>query len=174
MGNTTIKNVKEIIIMDDEQKKFDTEDEGVELDDIIREHIAGLIASAEEMPVGDETKFQLERVALSWYTEFTRSNIEANKVVADDTNQLRNRGSAEEMKKAEIEARQKESFINALIDLGKVVLVAGLTTGIPLAVYKSQQDKILAAEYCDNRYVLDKNFADNKNEIMKLIKKFNG
>lgn len=160
--------------MDDEQKKINTEDEEAEFDDIIREHIVGLITAAEELPVGDETKIQLDRLALSWYTEFTRTNIEASKIIADDTNQLKNRGSAEEMKQAEIEARQKESFINALIDLGKVVLVAGLTTGIPLAVYKSQQDKILAAEYCDNRYILDKNFADNKNEIMKLIKKFNG
>lgn len=145
-----------------------------DFNDIIREHIVELIEMSKDEDVGSENQVVLNNLALNWYKEFSKTQVDAHRIVIEDESRRKDRESAEELKQAELEARQKESFVNALMDVGKVILVAGLTTGIPLAVYKSQQDKILAAEYCDNRYVLDKNFADNKNEIMKLIKKFNG
>lgn len=158
----------------DEEKKNIVEEEEVEFDDIIREHVVGLLTAAEELPVDDEAKYQLEREARAWYSEFSKTHIEASKLIEDSDYKLRGRESEEEIRKAEIEARRREQNKQMIFDGVKVALTIALTTGVPLLVYTRQQNKILAAEYCDNKYVLDKNFQDDKAMIMKLISKFNG
>lgn len=160
--------------MDEDKKKDEMIDEGQELDEYITEHIVGLITAAEELPVDDETKYKLEQLALSWYSGYTRTQIEANKLVNDVEQTVENRNSAEEMKQAEIDAKKKEQIRQAIFDGIKIGVTILGTTVVPLWVYTKQQNKILAAEYCDKQFVLDKNFADDKAQIMKLIAKFNG
>ena len=160
--------------MDEDKKNEEMIDEEQEFDEYIIDHIKGLIMAAEELPVDDEAKFNLERLALSWYTETTRTHIEASKLVNDADQKLRDRGSAEEIKQAEIDARKKEQLRQAIFDGIKIGVTILGTTVVPLWVYTKQQNKILAAEYCDKQFVLDKNFADDKAQIMKLISRFNG
>lgn len=159
--------------MDEEKKKDEMiDEEGI--DEYIIEHIKGLIMAAEELPVDDETKFKLEQTALNWFTGYTHTQIESNRLVNDADQAVMNRNSAEELRQAEIDAKKKEQLRQAIFDGIKIGVTILGTTVVPLWVYTRQQNKILAAEYCDKQFVLDKNFADDKAQIMKLIAKFNG
>lgn len=151
----------------------ENENEEFEFDDRIREHIIGLIDSAEEVENDDEVKATLERIALDWYKEFSKVQVDSNRLVYEHRWERWKRESEEEVKKSELEAEKKQFVISVIAKAVEVGLTLGIGTVLPLAVYNGQMNKIMASEYCNDKFILNKNFENAKSQLLKMIGRIN-
>lgn len=145
-----------------------------DFNDIIREHIVELIEMSKDVDVGSENQVILNNLALNWYKEFSKTQVDAHRIVIEDESRRRDRESAEELKKAELETKGKDIIRTIIFEGAKLAITIGATTVLPIVVNKYQMDKILAAEYCDQKFIMDRNFSDAKSELLKTIRRFNG
>ena len=145
-----------------------------DFNDIIREHIVELIEMSKDEAVGSEDQVGLNNLALNWYKEFSKTQVDAHRIVIEDESRRRDRESAEELKKAELETKGKDIIRTIIFEGAKLAVTIGATTVLPIVVNKHQMDKILAAEYCDQKFIMDRNFSDAKLELLKTIRRFNG
>lgn len=142
-------------------------------DDRIREHIIGLIDSAEEVENDDEVKSTLERIALDWYKEFSKVHIDSNRLIYEHRWERWKRESEEEVKKSELEAEKKKFVISVIAKVVEVGLTLGVGTAIPVAVYNRQINKIMASEYCNDKFILNKNLENAKSQLLRTISRYN-
>ena len=141
-----------------------------DFNDIIREHIVELIEMSKDEDVGSENQLVLNNMALNWYKEFSKTQVDAHRIVIEDESRTKDRESAEELKRAELEEKGRE----VLLSIAIAAIPAGLgLVGKCIAVrtFKKQQNRILAAEYTDDKYIMTKSFQMDydalKAEIMK-------
>ena len=158
--------------MDDENKNENINLEEKDLDDMVAENISTMYEALQDMKVGSEEWRVTQEELRAWYNSYSDVHIKSAKVVSEDTQRSMDRASNEEIEKEKLKTKGRE--IVAQIGIALAQASIGIFGSALLGkMFADQQNKIIAAEYCDDKYIMNKSFQMDYDALKSLVLKRN-
>ena len=152
----------------DENKNEVDLEETNDLDTMIAENMDTMYTAVQGMEVGSSEWQVVQEEMRKWYESYSKVHIESAKVVSEDTQKTLDR----EVEKERLKAKGKEVLLQ--LALGLIPTVISTVGTVSLAtMFKDQQNKILAAEYIDDKFVMNKSFQMDYDALKSMISKRN-
>ena len=152
----------------DENKNEVDLEETNDLDTMIAENMDTMYTAVQGMEAGSSEWQVVQEEMRKWYESYSKVHIESAKVVSEDTQKTLDR----EVEKERLKAKGKEVLLQ--LALGLIPTVISTVGTVSLAtMFKDQQNKILAAEYIDDKFVMNKSFQMDYDALKSMISKRN-
>lgn len=154
--------------MENDENKNEVNLEENDLDTMIAENMDTMYTAVQGMEVGSAEWQVVQEEMRKWYESYSKVHIESAKVVSEDTQKTLDR----EVEKERLKAKGKEVLLQ--LALGLIPTVISTVGTVSLAtMFKDQQNKILAAEYIDDKFVMNKSFQMDYDALKSMISKRN-
>lgn len=154
--------------MENDENKNEVNFEENDLDTMIAENMDTMYTAVQGMEVGSAEWQVVQEEMRKWYESYSKVHIESAKVVSEDTQKTLDR----EVEKERLKAKGKEVLLQ--LALGLIPTVISTVGTVSLAtMFKDQQNKILAAEYIDDKFVMNKSFQMDYDALKSMISKRN-
>ena len=170
IGWLTSKNFRkgDEIMENDENRNENVDLEENDLDTMIAENMSSMYAAVQGMAIGSAEWQVVQEEMRKWYESYSKVHIESAKVVSEDTQKTLDR----EVEKERLKAKGKEVLLQ--LALGLIPTVISTVGTVSLAnMFKDQQNRILAAEYIDDKFVMNKSFQMDYDALKSMISKRN-
>lgn len=153
---------------DNENKNENVDLEENDLDTMIAENMGTMYSAVQGMEIGSTEWQVVQEEMRKWYESYSKVHIESARVVSEDTQKTLDR----EVEKEKLRSKGKEVLLQ--LALGLVPTVISTIGTVSLAtMFKNQQNRILAAEYIDDKFVMNKSFQMDYDALKSMISKRN-
>ena len=153
---------------DNENKNENVDLEENDLDTMIAENMGTMYSAVQGMEIGSAEWQIVQEEMRKWYESYSKVHIESARVVSEDTQKTLDR----EIEKEKLRSKGKEVLLQ--LALGLVPTVISTIGTVSLAtMFKNQQNRILAAEYIDDKFVMNKSFQMDYDALKSMISKRN-
>ncbi len=156
------------MVEDNENKNENVDLEENDLDTMIGENMSSMYSAVQGMVIGSAEWQIVQEEMRKWYESYSKVHIESARVVSEDTQKTLDR----EVEKEKMRSKGKEVLLQ--LALGLVPTVISTIGTVSLAtMFKNQQNRILAAEYIDDKFVMNKSFQMDYDALKSMISKRN-
>lgn len=153
----------------EENRNENVDLEEQDLDQMVAENMGSMYSAVQGMEIGSAEWQTVQEQMRKWYESYSKVHIESAKVVSEDTQKTLDR----ELEKEKLKSKGKEVLTQ--LALGLIPVAISTIGTVSLAnMFKDQQNKILAAEYIDDKYVMNKSFQMDYDALRSMVSKRNG
>lgn len=139
-----------------------------DLDSMIAENMGSMYTAVQRMEIGSAEWQIVQEEMRKWYESYSKVHIESAKVVSEDTQKTLDR----EVEQERLKSKGKEVLLQLVVSLVPTVISTIGTVSLA-NMFKDQQNKILAAEYVDDKFVMNKSFQMDYDALKSMISKRN-
>lgn len=153
----------------EENRNENVDLEEQDLDQMVAENMGAMYSAVQGMEIGSAEWQIVQEQMRKWYESYSKVHIESAKVVSEDSQKTLDR----ELEREKLKSKGKEVLTQ--LALGLIPVAISTIGTVSLAnMFKDQQNKILAAEYIDDKYIMNKSFQMDYDALRSMVSKRNG